>query len=89
VRIQEERGHAVATGGPYRVVRHPGYVGAILAQLATPFLLGSFWAFIPSVALAALYTLRTYLEDRTLIDELPGYREYARRTPYRLVPGVW
>jgi protein-S-isoprenylcysteine O-methyltransferase Ste14 len=89
VRIQEERGHAVVTGGPYRVVRHPGYVGAILAQLATPFLLGSLWAFIPSVALAALYTLRTYLEDRMLIDELPGYKEYARRTPYRLVPGVW
>jgi len=89
VRIQEERGHAVATDGPYRVVRHPGYVGAILAQLATPLLLGSLWAFIPSVALAAFYTLRTYLEDRTLIDELPGYEEYARRTPYRLVPGVW
>jgi protein-S-isoprenylcysteine O-methyltransferase Ste14 len=89
VRIQEERGHAVATGGPYRIVRHPGYVGAILAQLATPLLLGSPWAFIPSVAMAALYTLRTYLEDRTLIDELPGYEEYARRTSYRLVPGVW
>jgi protein-S-isoprenylcysteine O-methyltransferase Ste14 len=89
VRIQEERGHAVVTCGPYRVVRHPGYVGAILAQLATPLLLGSLWASIPSVAMATLYTLRTYLEDRTLIDELPGYKEYARRTPYRLVPGVW
>jgi protein-S-isoprenylcysteine O-methyltransferase Ste14 len=89
VRIQEERGHAVVTDGPYRVVRHPGYVGAILAQLATPLLLGSLWAFIPSVAMAALYTLRTYLEDRTLIAELPGYEEYARQIPYRLVPGVW
>jgi len=89
VRIQEERGHAVATGGPYRYVRHPGYVGAILAQLATPFLLGSPWALIPSVGSAALYVLRTYLEDRTLIEELPGYREYAQRTRYRLLPGVW
>jgi hypothetical protein len=53
---------------------------ALLAVLA---------AFIPSLALAALYTLRTYLEDRTLIDDLPGYEEYIRRTPYRLVPGVW
>ena len=89
VRIQEERGHVAATGGPYRAVRHPGYVGAILAQLATPLLLGSPWATIPSVASAVLYVLRTYLEDRTLMEELSGYREYARRTRYRLLPGVW
>jgi protein-S-isoprenylcysteine O-methyltransferase Ste14 len=89
VRIQTERGHVVATGGPYRYVRHPGYVGAILAQLATPFLLGSPWALIPSVASAALYAARTYLEDRTLMEELPGYKEYAQETHYRLLPGVW
>ena len=89
VRIQEERGHAVATDGPYRYVRHPGYVGAMLAQLATPFLLGSSWAFVPGVGSAALYAVRTHLEDRTLIEELPGYREYAGRTRYRLLPGVW
>jgi protein-S-isoprenylcysteine O-methyltransferase Ste14 len=89
VRIQTERDHAVATGGPYQYVRHPGYVGAILAQLATPFLLGSPWALIPSVASAALYVARTYLEDRTLLAELPGYGEYARQTRYRLLPGVW
>ena len=89
VRIQEERGHNVATGGPYRFVRHPGYVGAILAGLATPFLLGSPWALIPSGIGAALYVARTCLEDRTLLEELPGYKAYARRTRYRLVPGVW
>jgi len=89
VRIQEERGHVVATGGPYRYVRHPGYVGAMLAQLATPFLLGSPWAFVPGVGSVALYAVRTHLEDRTLIEELPGYREYARRIRYRLLPGVW
>jgi protein-S-isoprenylcysteine O-methyltransferase Ste14 len=89
VRIQEERGHTVAAGGPYRYVRHPGYVGAILSQLATPFLLGSPWAMIPSVASAALYVVRTYLEDKTLREELDGYRDYARRVRYRLVPGLW
>jgi protein-S-isoprenylcysteine O-methyltransferase Ste14 len=89
VRIQEERGHTVATNGPYRVVRHPGYAGAILAQLSTPFLLGSFWALIPSLASAGLYALRTYLEDKTLIEELPGYQEYTQETRYRLVPRVW
>jgi protein-S-isoprenylcysteine O-methyltransferase Ste14 len=89
VRIQKERGHTVATGGPYRYVRHPGYLGAILAQLATPFLLASLWAALPSAAFAALYVLRTALEDRTLQQELPGYREFAQRTRYRLIPSLW
>jgi protein-S-isoprenylcysteine O-methyltransferase Ste14 len=89
VRIQKERGHSVATGGPYGYVRHPGYAGAIVAQLATPFLLGSWWALLPSAASAALYVLRTALEDKTLRAELPGYAEYASSTRYRLVPGVW
>ena len=89
VRIQKERGHTVATSGPYRYVRHPGYLGAILAQLATPLLLGSCWAWIPSAASASLYVLRTYLEDRTLTQELQGYLEYGQRSRYRLLPGIW
>jgi protein-S-isoprenylcysteine O-methyltransferase Ste14 len=89
VRIQEERGHTVATGGPYRVVRHPGYVGALLSIAGGPFLLGSWWALIPAALSLAGYVLRTALEDRTLLEELPGYREYAQRTRYRLVPGLW
>jgi protein-S-isoprenylcysteine O-methyltransferase Ste14 len=89
VRIQEERGHTVATGGPYRFVRHPGYAGAILGIVAAPFLLGSWWALVPAALAAGGYVLRTAWEDRTLQDELPGYREYAQRTRYRLVPGIW
>jgi protein-S-isoprenylcysteine O-methyltransferase Ste14 len=89
VRIQAERGHIVQTGGPYRFVRHPGYVGGIVYQLATPFLLGSWWALIPMVASAPLYVLRTALEDRTLHEELAGYREYVQQTRYRLLPGIW
>jgi protein-S-isoprenylcysteine O-methyltransferase Ste14 len=89
VRVQRERGHTVATGGPYRYVRHPGYTGAILSQVATPFLLGSPWALVPTIASAALYVVRTYLEDKTLREELPGYEEYTRQTRYRLLPGVW
>jgi len=89
VRIQKERGHTVATGGPYRYVRHPGYAGAILAQVATPVLLGSPWALILGLASAALFGVRTYLEDKTLRKELPGYDEYAQRVRYRLLPGVW
>jgi protein-S-isoprenylcysteine O-methyltransferase Ste14 len=89
VRIQTERGHSVTSSGPYRYVRHPGYVGAILSQVSTPFLLGSPWALIPSVASGVLYMVRTYFEDKTLREELPGYQEYAQQTRYRLLPGVW
>jgi protein-S-isoprenylcysteine O-methyltransferase Ste14 len=89
VRIQEERGHEVATDGPYRFVRHPGYSGAILTQLSTPLLLGSLWAIIPSIFSAVFYILRTYLEDMTLVLELPGYRDYVEQTKYRLLPWVW
>lgn len=89
VRIQDERGHQVMSGGPYRLVRHPGYVGAILFQLVTPLLLGSWWAMIPSALAALLYVVRTALEDRTLRAELPGYEAYTQRTRYRLLPGVW
>jgi protein-S-isoprenylcysteine O-methyltransferase Ste14 len=89
VRIQEERDHTVASGGPYRYVRHPGYAGAIVAGVATPFLLGSLWGLIPAVLSAVLYVVRTALEDKTLMEELPGYPEYAQQTRWRLFPGLW
>jgi protein-S-isoprenylcysteine O-methyltransferase Ste14 len=88
VRIQHERGHRVAASGPYQHVRHPGYAGNILADIATPLLLGSAWALIPGIGLAALFVVRTALEDHLLRAELIGYRACAERTPYRLVPGV-
>ncbi len=89
VRIQSERGHTVATNGPYRYVRHPAYAGAILYELAVPFLLASWWALIPGGLAAILFVLRTVLEDRTLRVELVGYSEYAGRVRRRLVPGIW
>jgi len=89
VRIQDDRGHQVAVDGPYRFVRHPGYAGAILAFIGTPLLLGSWWALIPAGLGVGGYILRTALEDRTLRDELEGYKAYAEHVPYRLLPGVW
>ena len=89
VRIQEERGHTVCTAGPYRFVRHPGYVAAMTQALALPLFLGSLWAFIPAGLAVLLLILRTALEDRTLREELPGYEDYARGVRYRLLPGVW
>ncbi len=89
VRIQSERGHTVCRSGPYRFVRHPGYVGFILQALGTPVLLGSWWALIPGIAAAVLMIIRTSWEDRTLQAELPGYRDFVQEVRYRLVPGIW
>ena len=89
VRIQKDRGHVVVTGGPYRFVRHPGYSGMSAFLLATPLILNSRWAFVPAAITVAITGVRTFLEDRTLHDELDGYAEYARRVKYRLMPPVW
>lgn len=89
VRIQTETGHQVFEGGPYRFVRHPGYLGLVLWALGTPFLVLSVWALGAAVATVAWIILRTALEDATLRRELPGYDDYCRRTRFRLVPGVW
>ena len=89
VRIQTDRGHHVVQDGPYRFIRHPGYVGAILLGLASAVALGSLWSLIPAGLMAMLVTVRTALEDATLQRELPGYTEYASKVRYRLLPGVW
>lgn len=88
-RVQTGRGQAVVSAGPYRFVRHPGYVGVILFELTTPVMLGSTWAIIPGVLTAALTVARTAGEDRMLQADLAGYADYAKRTRFRLLPGVW
>jgi protein-S-isoprenylcysteine O-methyltransferase Ste14 len=89
VRIQTDRGHQVVTTGPYRFIRHPGYVGVLWTYFALPLFLDSLWAFIPAMLTLAASILRTALEDKTLQEELPGYKEYAQKTRYRLFPGIW
>jgi protein-S-isoprenylcysteine O-methyltransferase Ste14 len=89
VRIQDDRGHSVVSSGPYALVRHPGYAGALLAHLALPFALGSIWALAPAVVGTIFFVVRTSREDRTLRDCLAGYREYQTRVRWRLLPGVW
>lgn len=89
VRIQHDRGHTVVTTGPYRFVRHPMYVGAILMYLSTPLVWGSLWALAVGGVIAVLFVIRTALEDKTLRQELPGYEDFAAQTLYRLLPGLW
>jgi len=89
VRIQTDRNHAVMTSGPYRYVRHPGYLGSVMGFVSFPLIVGSGIALLGSVLCIAGMVVRTYLEDRTLRQELPGYAEYAQTVRYRLLPYVW
>jgi len=89
IRIQQDRGHTVVTEGPYRIIRHPGYLGWAVAGLSTALLFGSLWALIPAGLILGPMIVRTALEDRTLQEGLEGYREYAQQVRYRLVPRVW
>lgn len=89
VRIDKAGEHQVAMSGPYRIVRHPGYLGAVFQSVGTPLILGSWWALIPAGLVLVALLFRTVLEDRTLQAELPGYDQLVRQTPYRLFPGIW
>ena len=87
--IQTDRGHVVCDSGPYQFVRHPGYAGNILALFGIVFALGSLWTLIPVAAASIIAVIRTVLEDQALQEELPGYRDYAQRVRYRLIPGIY
>lgn len=89
VRLQPERGQTVISTGPYAWVRHPGYLGSLIASLGMPLLLDSWWAFVPVVIFGSFFVLRTKLEDRFLQENLPGYSDYAKKVHYRLFPGIW
>jgi protein-S-isoprenylcysteine O-methyltransferase Ste14 len=88
-RIQDDRGQRVITTGPYKYVRHPMYAESLFWFPCVPLLLGSFVGLIPGLAISVLYVIRTRLEDKMLMEELPGYLDYAKKTRYRLVPGMW
>jgi protein-S-isoprenylcysteine O-methyltransferase Ste14 len=89
VEIQTERGHRVITTGPYQYVRHPMYFGVIVLFNSIPVALGSLWTLIPSSVLTLLILIRTYLEDKTLREELEGYNSYAEKVKYKIIPGIW
>ena len=89
VRVQTERGQTVISDGPNGVVRHPIYAYALLFMVVTPLLLGSLWGLLGVIVLLPLLALRTLGGEAMLMDGLPGYREYASKVRFRLVPGVW
>lgn len=89
VKIQRERGHAVITTGPYRLVRHPLYAGALFWLIGTPLLLGSWYGLAATPVIIVALGARAVLEERMLTAELDGYADYAARVRWRLIPGVW
>jgi protein-S-isoprenylcysteine O-methyltransferase Ste14 len=89
VSIQSESGHEVIQSGPYRFVRHPGYLGIALMVVCIAVVLGSLWAIVPAVCVVVLLVLRTGLEDSALQKELSGYTNYAQKVRYRLLPKIW
>lgn len=88
-RIQDDRGQVVVTRGPYRLVRHPMYLGIIVLFACSPLALGSLWALIPGLSVGVLFVIRTRAEDMMLLSELAGYAEYAKVVRYRIMPGIW
>lgn len=89
VRIQTNHGHHVIDGGPYAYIRHPGYIGFSALLISTPLMIASTWTAVPALLIVVMLVVRTVFEDRMLQAELPGYREYADRVRFRLVPGLW
>lgn len=89
VRLQKERGQTVISTGPYAVVRHPMYAYAIFLLIGAPLVLGSLWGLLGLIAAVPLMAARTLGEEALLMDGLPGYREYAAKVRFRLLPGIW
>ncbi len=87
--IEVEKGQKVITTGPYAIVRHPMYLGVLIFYIFSPLALGSYWAVIPSLLIVPVLVVRIKGEERELVENLEGYKEYLMKTKYRLVPGIW
>lgn len=87
--IKVEKEQQVISTGTYAIVRHPMYTGMLVMTLFTPLALGSYWAVIPGLLFMPWTVIRIKNEEELLLRELPGYRDYCTKTPYRLIPSVW
>jgi len=87
--IEVEQNQRVIDTGPYALVRHPMYTGAVVMYLATPVALGSWWAFLAVAIVPFCLVARILNEEQVLNQELDGYTEYTQRTRWRLIPGIW
>ncbi len=89
IRIQGERGHQVADTGPYALIRHPNYAGALLLGLSSGLVFASWPSILPMLLYMGLVIYRTLMEEKVLFKELEGYKNYAEKVHYRFIPSVW
>jgi protein-S-isoprenylcysteine O-methyltransferase Ste14 len=89
IRVQHEREQKVISTGPYAIVRHPMYADAIFLFMGAPLLLGSLWGLAVLLLIAPILAARALGEEALLFEGLPGYRDYAAKVRFRLIPGVW
>ena len=87
--VEVDAGQKVISTGPYAIVRHPMYSAVIVLYFFTPLALGSYWAVIPATLFLLVFIPRILDEEKELVDNLEGYREYRQKVKYRLIPGVW
>lgn len=87
--VTVEAGQSLVSGGLYKFVRHPMYVGNVIMMIGIPLALGSYWGLLFIIPGTVVLALRILDEEELLMHELPGYREYAERVRYRLVPYIW
>jgi protein-S-isoprenylcysteine O-methyltransferase Ste14 len=87
--IEVEPQQTVVATGPYRALRHPMYAGTLLMGLATPLILGSYWAALLLPPGWVLLIVRILAEERLLSERLTGYAQYMSRTRHRLIPRIW
>lgn len=87
--IEVVSGQEVIKTGPYKLVRHPMYLGVIIMYMATPVALGSYWGLIPFALIFPILVLRILNEEKVLKEQLPGYPDYCRQVRFRLIPYIW
>ncbi|HUI45395.1 MAG TPA: isoprenylcysteine carboxylmethyltransferase family protein [Nitrospirota bacterium] len=87
--IEVATGQKVISTGPYAIIRHPMYLGALVMLFGTPLALASWWGLLMSFSIASVIVWRILEEEKFLSIHLPGYSDYKKKVPCRLVPFVW
>ena len=87
--IEVAEKQSVITTGPYARIRHPMYLAVLSMYILSPLALGSYWAVLPALLLIFVLVARIRNEEKVLMQELEGYREYLQRVRFRLIPGIW
>jgi protein-S-isoprenylcysteine O-methyltransferase Ste14 len=89
IRLQPDREQKLVDSGPYRWMRHPGYISASVSLICEGLAFGSWLSVLAAILMVLVLIRRTYIEESLLQEGLPGYKEYAERVPYKWLPGIW